>query len=352
MTEIHLPARLSAGVRRRSRHLTFFFLLLALPSAAAGQPTMRGRAQAAPPAGDPCAVLNSGGTVFDTRECAELAANGMVVRPAGWTILAGRSYLWKVVTGVATGTDTSSRTAAAGGRVAVSGTYADGVGLKDLSGRGGMPVALVRASDRTVVARAVSAADGSFRLAVPADASGELRLVGFPWVGTAPPAETVVCNGAGQCFDYCPLPSMPSTLEPMCVEDPGIGLLVAGAPVGPAQGPAGAIAGEYAVTIAAADLSPSTPGDVRSMVVGSWRLSFTPRGDLTVRLNGREMVRSGIEVRGNTILFPATDSGPYACHRPATYTWSRTGRELTLKAVSDECPGRIAVLTTRPLAMQ
>jgi hypothetical protein len=352
MTEIHLPARVSAGVLRRSIYTAFFFILLALPSAAEGQPTTRGRAQAGPPAGDPCAVLNSGGTVFDTRECAELASTGMLVRPAGWTILAGRSYLWKVVTGVATGTDTSGRTPGAQARVAVTGTYSDGVGLPNLSGRGGMPVALVRASDRTVVARAVSAADGSVRIAVPADASGELRLVGFPWVGTAPPAETVVCNGAGQCFDYCPLPSMPSTLEPMCVEDPGIGLLVVGAPVGSTQGPAGAIAGEYAVTIAAADLSASTPSDVRSMVVGSWRLSFAPRGDVTVGLNGREVVRSGIQVRGNTILFPATDTGPYACHRPGTYTWSRTGRELTLKAVSDECPGRIAVLTTHPLAMQ
>ncbi|HLM66233.1 MAG TPA: hypothetical protein VK358_01840, partial [Longimicrobium sp.] len=73
----------------------------------------------------------------------------------------------------------------------------------------------------------------SFRLAVPANARGELRLVGFPWTGAAPPAETVVCNDAGDCFDYCPLPSMPSTLEPMCVEDPGIALLAVGAPAGP-----------------------------------------------------------------------------------------------------------------------
>jgi hypothetical protein len=352
MTDTHLPARVSAGVLRRSIYMAFFFLLLALPSAVAGQPTTRGRTQAAPPAGDPCAVLNSGGTVFDTRECAELAATGMLVRPAAWTILAGRSYLWKVVTGVATGTDTSGRTGVAGARVGTTGTYSDGVGLKDLTARGGMPVALVRASDRAVLARAVSAADGSFRLTVPADASGELRLVGFPWVGTAPPEYTVVCNGAGQCFDYCPLPSMPATLEPMCVEDPGIGLLAVGAPVGPTQGPAGAIAGDYAVTIAAADLSASTPGDVRGMVVGSWRLVFTPRADVVVSVGGREVVRSGIVVRGNTILFPATDSGPYACHRPGTYTWSRMGRELTLTRVSDECPGRVAVLTTHPLAMR
>ncbi|HEX8210044.1 MAG TPA: hypothetical protein VF584_07640 [Longimicrobium sp.] len=351
MTETHLPACLSAGVLRRCIHLAFLFFLLALPSTAAGQPT-RGRAPAAPPAGDPCAVLNSGGTVFDTRECAELASTGMVVRPAAWTILAGRSYLWKVVTGVATGTDTSGRTPAGRARVAVSGTYADGVGMPTLSARGGMPVALVRASDRSVVARAVTAADGSFRIAVPADASGELRLVGFPWVGAPAPEYTVVCNGAGQCFDYCTLPSMPATLEPMCVEDPGIGLLVVGAPVGPTQGPAGAIAGEYAVAIAAADLPASTPGDVRSNVVGSWRLSFRPQGDVTVGLNGREVVRSAFEVRGNTILFPATDSGQYACHRPATYTWSRTGRELTLKAVADDCPGRVAVLTTHPLVTQ
>ncbi|HEX8209783.1 MAG TPA: hypothetical protein VF584_06310 [Longimicrobium sp.] len=214
-----------ARVLRGSFRLAPLFLLLALPSVAAGQ-SPGGRAPAAPPAGDPCAVLNSGGTVFDASECAELAATGMVARPTGWTILAGRSYAWKIVTAVATGTDTSGRTRT------VHGTFSDG-STADRSARGGMPVALVRASDRAVLARATTAADGSFRLAIPAGARGELRLVGFPWVGTAPPAETVVCNGAGDCFDYCTLPSMPSTLSPMCVEDPGIALLAVSAPPGP-----------------------------------------------------------------------------------------------------------------------
>jgi hypothetical protein len=224
MTQMHLPPRASARVLR-SLSPAFLFLLLALPSAAAGQ-SPGGRAPAAPPAGDPCAVLNAGGTVFDASECAELAATGMVARPTGWTLLAGSSYVWKIVTGVATGTDTSGRTARA------IGTYSDGTGRPDPSARAGMPVALVRASDRAVVARARTAADGSFRIAVPADVRGELRLVGFPWVGTAPPAETVVCNGAGDCFDYCTLPSMPSTLEPMCVEDPGLVLRAVSAPAG------------------------------------------------------------------------------------------------------------------------
>lgn len=352
MTQTHLAARASAGALRRSIRLAFIFFVLALPSAAAGQSSSHGRSPAAPPAGGPCTVLNSGGTVFDASECAELAATGVVVRPAGWTVLAGRSYVWKIVTGVATGTDTSGRTPGAGARVAVTGTYSDGVGSPDLSARGGMPVALVRASDRTVVARAASAADGSFRLVVPADARGELRLVGFPWIGTAPPAETVVCNGAGECFDYCPLPAMPSTLEPMCAEDPGIALLAVGAPLGPAPGSAGSIAGEWAVTISSADLRASTRGGVPAGVLGVWRLNSKPQGTVTVGLNHRAVVRSGIQIRGNTILFPATNSPPFACSRPATYTWSRTGRELTLTPVADECPGRVAALTTRPFVLQ
>lgn len=203
------------------RALVPAFFLLALPSAAAAQTQERVQPASAPSTGGTCAVVNPDGTVFDARECAELAATGMVARPTGWTILAGNSYVWKIVTGVATGTDTSGRGI---------GTYSDGVGGRDLSERrGGMPVALVRASDRAVLARARTAADGSFRIAVPAGARGELRLVGFPWTGNPPPAETVVCNGAGDCFDYCPLPSMPSTLSPMCVEDPGLVLLAVSA---------------------------------------------------------------------------------------------------------------------------
>ncbi|MBV9773865.1 MAG: hypothetical protein JO040_07940 [Gemmatimonadetes bacterium] len=172
-------------------------LLLALPFGAAAQGAPAGRAPGSPPAGSPCSVLATGGTVFDASECAQLAATGMVVR---WTLVAGRTYAWKIVTAPATSSDRTSRA---------------------------MPVALIRADDRSVVARTVTAPDGSFRLAVPAGASGEMRLVGFPWTGAAPPAETVVCNGAGDCFDYCPLPSIPTTLEPMCAEDPGLVLFVA-----------------------------------------------------------------------------------------------------------------------------
>jgi hypothetical protein len=245
-----MPTHASARVFR----LASLFLLVALPSAAAGQ-SPGGRAPAAPPAGGPCAVLSSGGTVFDASECAELAATGMVARPTGWTILAGRSYNWKIVTGVATGTDTSGRTAA--GRA--TGTYSDGVGMPDLSARGGMPVALVRASDRAVLARTTTAADGSFRLTVPAGARGELRLVGFPWVGAAPPAETVVCNGAGDCFDYCTLPSMPSTLTPMCVEDPGIALLAVSAPSGPPSAATRPVQRQTAETVEAPRPAPQAP---------------------------------------------------------------------------------------------
>lgn len=190
-------------------------LLLALPLGAAAQGAPAGRAPGSPPAGSPCSVLATGGTVFDASECAQLAATGMVVR---WTIVAGRTYTWKIVTAPATSLD----------RRAI-GTYSDGT-TRDVSSdhtARAMPVALIRADDRSVVARTVTGPDGSFRLTVPAGASGEMRLVGFPWTGATPPAETVVCNGAGECFDYCPLPSMPTTLEPICVEDPGLVLLVA-----------------------------------------------------------------------------------------------------------------------------
>ena len=42
------------------------------------------------------------------------------------------------------------------------------------------------------------------------------------------------------------------------------------------------------------------------------------------------------------------DTGPYACHLPATYPRSVSGDSLTFVKVNDECAGRAAVLAAHP----
>jgi hypothetical protein len=55
-------------------------------------------------------------------------------------------------------------------------------------------------------------------------------------------------------------------------------------------------------------------------------------------------------VSGNRITFPVGETGEYACNDPATYTWQRSGTQLTFTSVGeDPCAGRAVVLTSHPL---
>jgi hypothetical protein len=128
-------------------------------------------------------------------------------------------------------------------------------------------------------------------------------------------------------------------------------LLSAAAPASAptATQPGGIPAGTYRTTLTKADLKGRVPPAQADSMAGPWVMSLDAAGHMKVQWNGRDVVDGTAQPRsGHRVYFDAKDTGPYACHMPATYRYSVRGARLTLSKVSDKCDGRAAVLTTHP----
>lgn len=115
--------------------------------------------------------------------------------------------------------------------------------------------------------------------------------------------------------------------------------------------------GEWAVALGRTDV----PVDVASSFsyVGRWRLGITADGAYEAeRMDvGSVVVRGSWSTDGDQITFTDED-GILSCSNAAaapiidgdltsgTYTWSRSGKTLTLTRVDDACPGRVILLST------
>jgi hypothetical protein len=104
----------------------------------------------------------------------------------------------------------------------------------------------------------------------------------------------------------------------------------------------------YTTTIAASDVPASIPADMRGQMVGAWEIAFGGNGHALVTFNGRQVVDAPYTVSGNQLLL-TDDTGDYACHSNARYTWHATATELHLIRVEDSCDGRMVALTAHPL---
>lgn len=121
---------------------------------------------------------------------------------------------------------------------------------------------------------------------------------------------------------------------------------------GPAPAPSmAAPTGVYAATIAASDIPASAPAELQSGMVGAWQLVFDAPGHALVRYNGEQVVDAPFTVQGNHITF-GDDSGSYACHDTAHYTWQMTGAGLVFTKLDDSCEGRALALTLHPWTKQ
>ncbi|MCO5220225.1 MAG: hypothetical protein M9947_01425 [Thermomicrobiales bacterium] len=114
--------------------------------------------------------------------------------------------------------------------------------------------------------------------------------------------------------------------------------------------------GQWSVALARTDI----PVDIASSFsyVGRWRLGIEADGTYEAERTDAGVVVSGAwTVDGNQITF--TDkAGILSCGNDAaapiinedmdtgTYTWERSGKNLTLTRVDDACPGRVILLTT------
>jgi hypothetical protein len=116
--------------------------------------------------------------------------------------------------------------------------------------------------------------------------------------------------------------------------------------------PAGFPVRTYTTTIVAGDLPAGAPADMRDAIVGPWEIAFGSNGHALVTYNGRQMVDAPFTVNGNQLVMGADDTGEYACHSAARYTWHATSTELHLVRVEDSCDGRPVVLTAHPLVVR
>jgi hypothetical protein len=122
----------------------------------------------------------------------------------------------------------------------------------------------------------------------------------------------------------------------------------------PAASPNAAMAsmpmtGVFTTTVAEADVPASVPAEMRGGLVGRWELNIDRPGHALVSYNGQQVVDSPFQVQGNTISFaPDADTGPYACHAAAHYTWAMTSAGLRFTKLDDACEGRAVALTAHP----
>lgn len=89
-------------------------------------------------------------------------------------------------------------------------------------------------------------------------------------------------------------------------------------------------------------------GSFTTKVIGStWTLNFDGKDSLTLTRDGKEVVQSTYEVRGDRIRF-VDRGGPMSTDSPGVYAWKHEGDKLQFKPVNDESDGRKKVLGDAP----
>jgi hypothetical protein len=78
---------------------------------------------------------------------------------------------------------------------------------------------------------------------------------------------------------------------------------------------------------------------------GTWVISFAKGGTYTVAGNGQILVHGKYSTTGSKLTL-GHETGPAACPKTGTYTWTRSGKTLRLKKASGSppCSGRDLVL--------
>jgi hypothetical protein len=106
--------------------------------------------------------------------------------------------------------------------------------------------------------------------------------------------------------------------------------------------------GTYTTTIVAGDIPSAASAEERAGLAGPWEVAFGGNGHALVTYNGQQVVDATYSLSGRDLTL-GEDTGEYACHSPARYTWHAAGGELHLTPVADTCVGRQTVLSAHPL---
>ncbi|MFN8592662.1 MAG: hypothetical protein U0031_14485 [Thermomicrobiales bacterium] len=113
------------------------------------------------------------------------------------------------------------------------------------------------------------------------------------------------------------------------------------------------LAGVFTVTIAKPDV-PRALADGPSLV-GLWNMTFNGDGTFSLSRQDVGQIVTGKFEAGEATLTFTEWTGIIGCNidpdsgSPATYAWRRSDDTLTLTTITDSCPERLTLLTTRPL---
>ena len=119
------------------------------------------------------------------------------------------------------------------------------------------------------------------------------------------------------------------------------------------QDAAGALQGEFAVTIAAEDVPPELVDG--ASVIGRWRVTFNADGTYELGRQDVGLVASGQFTSDGDRVTLRDETGVLACsssgddEAAVTYRWEMTEGRLLLTAIEDPCARRRLLLTTRSL---
>jgi len=109
------------------------------------------------------------------------------------------------------------------------------------------------------------------------------------------------------------------------------------------------ISGTYTTTITTNDLA----GGSETGAVGSWLLTLDRNGSLDLAsLTNGNVGRAVSQYQATQDTFLTTGLVGNKCSGLGTYTWSRSGSVLTFSVVSDPCPLRVAIFSSRPWTLQ
>jgi len=119
------------------------------------------------------------------------------------------------------------------------------------------------------------------------------------------------------------------------------------------QDAAGALQGEFAVTIAAEDVPPELVDG--ASLIGRWRVTFNADGTYELGRQDVGRVASGQFISDGDRVMLRDETGVLACapgdddEGAVTYRWEMTEGRLLLTAIEDPCARRRLLLTTRSL---
>jgi len=110
--------------------------------------------------------------------------------------------------------------------------------------------------------------------------------------------------------------------------------------------------GEFATTLAEADVPSAVPAEFVPLLVGGWSVRFEEGGQANILKEGQVVAQGSYLVNADELAF-GEDTGPMSCSADGVnegkYQWQLEGDTLTFTAVADDCLGRYLVLTSHPL---